>query len=154
MQRGAKPPIRENAIAVLAVIPAEEDRDALRRLFRGSNWLPSFAGSIAETMRRLKQSPTAVVLCDRDLPDGSWKDLLAATGTLMRPPRLVLTSRLADERLWTEALNLGCHEVLPQPFRASELFLVISFAWRSWQAGAEDPINRVHALADAAATSG
>jgi DNA-binding NtrC family response regulator len=153
MRGGAEPPIQENAIAVLAVIPDEDDRDALRRLFRGSNWLLSFAGSIAETMRRLKQSPTAVVLCDRDLPDGSWKDLLAATGTLMRPPRLVVTSRLADERLWAEALNLGCYEVLAQPFRATELFLVISFAWLSWQAGAEDIIHRVHALAEAATSS-
>jgi DNA-binding response OmpR family regulator len=74
-------------------------------------------------------------------------------GTLSRPPRLVVTSRLADERLWAEALNLGCHDVLAQPFRANELFPVLSFAWRSWQAGAEDTIHRVHALAEAATSS-
>jgi DNA-binding response OmpR family regulator len=144
---------KENAVAVLAVIPNETDRDALRGLFRHSNWLLSFTSSIGETMRSLKKAPVSVVLCDRDLADGSWKDLLTAMGTLSRPPRLVVTSRLADERLWAEALNLGCHDVLAQPFRANELFPVLSFAWRSWQAGAEDTIHRVHALAEAATSS-
>jgi len=126
----------ENALAVLAVIPNQGDRDALRGLFRHSNWLVSFTNSIAETMRSLKESPMAVVLCDRDLPDGSWKDLLAATQTVGRPPRVVLTSRLVDGRVWAEALSLGCHNVIPQPFLASELFPVLSFAWRNWRAGA------------------
>jgi DNA-binding NtrC family response regulator len=126
----------ENALAVLAVIPNEEDRVALRGLFRHSNWFVSFTSSIAETMRSLKESPLPVVLCDRDLPDGNWKDLLAATQTVRRPPRVVVTSRLVDGRLWAEALSLGCHNVLPQPFHASELFPVLSFAWRNWRAGA------------------
>ena len=130
------PPGPGNALAVLAVIPHEEDRDALRGLFRHSNWFVSFKSSIAEAMAALKESPLPVVLCDRDLPDGTWKDLLAATQTVRCPPRVVVTSRLVDRRLWAEALSLGCHDVLPQPFLASELFPVLSFAWRNWRAGA------------------
>jgi DNA-binding NtrC family response regulator len=151
-------PRQENALAVLAVIPNEEDRDALRGLFRRSNWLVSFTSSIAETMRSLKESPMPVVLCDRDLPDGSWKDLLATVHTLRRPPRVVVTSRLVDERLWAEALNFGCHDVLPQPFHPSELFPVLSFAWRSWPDEREDCERDcekfAHPQACAAATSG
>ena len=133
-----KLPGQENALVVLAVIPDEAERDALRGLFRRSNWLVSFTSSIAETMRSLKEAPMPVVLCDRDLPDGSWKGLLTAVQTLRRPPRIVVTSRLVDERLWAEALNLGCHDVLPQPFHASELFPVLSFAWRNWPGERED----------------
>jgi CheY-like chemotaxis protein len=140
-------PGQENALAVLAVIPNEADRDALRVLFRRSNWLVSFVSSIAETVRSLQKSPMPVVLCDRDLPDGSWKELLAAVHTLRRPPRVVVTSRLVDERLWAEALNLGCHDVLSQPFRASELFPVLSFAWRSWPGEREDCDRFAHAAA-------
>ena len=131
-------PGQENAVAVVAVIPNEDDRNTLRGLFRGSNWLLSFTGSIAETMRWLKASATPVVICDRDLPDGSWKELLASTQSLCRPPRLVVTSRFADERLWAEALNLGCHDVLPQPLDAGEMFRVLNFAWRTWHDERED----------------
>jgi len=108
---------QENRVTVLAVIPTD---------------------SIAETVRCLKGSSTPVVLSDRDLPDGSWRELLAEIQTLSRPPRLVVTSWLADERLSAEALNLGCHDVLAQPFRASELFRVLNFAWRSWRSEEED----------------
>jgi hypothetical protein len=45
---------------------------------------------------------------------------------------VVVTSRLADKRLWAEALNLGCYDVLPQPFDSGELFRVLSQTWRNW----------------------
>jgi DNA-binding NtrC family response regulator len=142
-----KLPGQENALAVLALIPNEADRDRLRDLFGRSNWLVSFTSSIAETVRSLTQSPMPVVLCDRDLPDGSWKDLLAAVHTLRRPPRVVVTSRSVDASLWAEALNLGCHDVLAQPFHAGELFPVLSFAWRSWPGEREDCEVFAHAAA-------
>jgi DNA-binding response OmpR family regulator len=103
-------------------------------------------------MHWLKRWSTPVVLCDRDLPDGSWKDLLGATKTLSRPPRVVVTSRLAEERLWAEALNLGCHDVLHQPFQASELFRVLNLAWRNWHDGAEDFGDCAQALPAVVAT--
>jgi hypothetical protein len=106
--RNLTPHGQENRVAVLAVIPDEKDREALREVFLRSNWLLSLTGSIAETVGCLKGSLTPVILCDRDLPDGSWKELLAELQTLSRPPLLVVTSWLADERLWAEALNLGC----------------------------------------------
>jgi CheY-like chemotaxis protein len=37
------------------------------------------------------------------------------------PPMLIVTSRLADDYLWAEALNLGAYDVLAKPFDASEV---------------------------------
>jgi DNA-binding NtrC family response regulator len=130
-----EPSGQESAVTVLAVIPDENDQNALRGIFRRSNWALALTGSIAETMRYLERSPQPVVLFARDLPDGRWEDLLAATQRLSHPPRLVITSRFADEHLWAEALNLGCHDVLAQPFLAGEVFRVLNFAWRSWHGG-------------------
>jgi len=42
-----------------------------------------------------------------------------------RPPLLIVTSRLADERLWAEVLNLGAHDVLAKPFNAEEVVRVL-----------------------------
>jgi DNA-binding response OmpR family regulator len=56
-----------------------------------------------------------VVVCERDLPPGSWKDVLEQVTILSDPPSLIVTSRLADERLWAEALNLGAYDVLAKP---------------------------------------
>ena len=40
-------------------------------------------------------------------------------------PNLVVTSRLADDRLWAEVLNLGGWDVLSTPFEAAELIRVL-----------------------------
>ncbi len=49
------------------------------------------------------------------------------------PPLLIVTSRLADEYLWAEALNLGAWDVLAKPFDREEVSRVLGFAWRHWQ---------------------
>jgi DNA-binding response OmpR family regulator len=47
-------------------------------------------------------------------------------------PLLIVTSRLADERLWAEALNLGAYDVLAKPFDTAEVVRVVSLAWQHW----------------------
>lgn len=69
------------------------------------------------------------VLTERDVPGGGWKKILSALERLPHPPLLVVTSRLADDHLWAEALNLGAHDVLATPFRATELVWVVENAW-------------------------
>jgi hypothetical protein len=43
-----------------------------------------------------------------------------------------VTSRLADERLWSEVLNLGGYDVLPQPLDRNEALRTIGLAWDRW----------------------
>jgi hypothetical protein len=42
---------------------------------------------------------------------------------------MIVTSRLADERLWAEVLNLGGYHLLAKPFDASEVVRVVGTAW-------------------------
>ena len=49
------------------------------------------------------------------------------------PPLLIVTSRLADERLWAEALSLGAYDVLAKPFDPEEVVRIVGFAWKNWQ---------------------
>jgi DNA-binding response OmpR family regulator len=74
-----------------------------------------------------------VVVCERDLLPGSWREILAETARLPFPPFLIVTSRLADERLWAEALNVGAYDVLAKPFDAKEVVWVLSLAWLHWK---------------------
>lgn len=45
-----------------------------------------------------------------------------------QPPKLIVASRLADERLWAEVLNLGGYDLLVKPFVADEVQRVVSLA--------------------------
>jgi DNA-binding response OmpR family regulator len=46
---------------------------------------------------------------------------------------LNVSSRLADDYPWAEALNLGAYDVLAKPFEATEVIRIVSLAWRHWQ---------------------
>jgi DNA-binding response OmpR family regulator len=68
----------------------------------------------------------AAVFCECTLPDGTWKEILARTGSLAEPPPVVVTSRLADDYLWAEVLNLGGYDVLAKPLMAEEVRRVLA----------------------------
>jgi len=63
----------------------------------------------------------------------TWRELLDRTRRLPHPPLVIVTSRLADEQLWAEALNLGAYDVLAKPYDRTEVTRVVSSAWRRWQ---------------------
>jgi DNA-binding response OmpR family regulator len=46
----------------------------------------------------------------------------------VNPPDLIVASRLADEYLWAEVLNLGGYDVLAKPFNAEEVRRVVGLA--------------------------
>jgi DNA-binding response OmpR family regulator len=50
--------------------------------------------------------------------------------TLDYPPPLIVSDRLADERLWAEVLNLGAYDLLAMPFDAKEVLHAVSAARR------------------------
>jgi DNA-binding NtrC family response regulator len=120
-------------VPTLSVSPVEEDHDALERLLSRKNWRIQRANSLISGAAKLRQSRVPVVVCERDLLPGSWREMLAETARLAFPPFLIVTSRLADERLWAEALNVGAYDVLAKPFDAKEVVRVVSLAWLHWK---------------------
>ncbi len=123
----------DTTVSVLAVSPYEEDHASLRSIFNHSNWKISAASSHQEAVRFLQSNRIAVLISERDLPDGSWKDLLETFRLLPYPPLLVVTSKHADDSLWAEVLNLGAYDVLSKPFDRAEVTRIISLAWLHWK---------------------
>ena len=83
-------------------------------------------------MAILQESEIGVVLCERDLSPGDWKDMLERVRYVTDAPPLIVTSRHADDRLWAEALGCGAYDVLAKPFDRRELVRSVSLAWRHW----------------------
>ena len=73
------------------------------------------------------------MICDTNLPDGVWRDLLNQISQLVNAPNLIVTSRLADERLWAYVLNAGGYDLLLVPFNADEVVRVTTHAWLDWR---------------------
>jgi DNA-binding NtrC family response regulator len=122
-----------STITVLAVSSSPEDFASVRAIFANSRWRLYQAESCAEAMLLISAHPIRVVISIADQLDGTWRDLLAHGALLRRPPKLIVASRFADDRLWAEALNLGAYDVLAMPLRAAEVFRSVSLAWRHWE---------------------
>ncbi len=118
--------------AILLVSPFEQDHVSLGHMFHRSAWKLSGALTCREALSHVRQHVIPVVICERDLTDGIWTDFLEAAAAAAHPPAVIVASRLADERLWAEVLNVGGWDVLAKPFETREVFHSVSSAWRQW----------------------
>ena len=109
------------AIKVL-VVCSSAGADMLVGMLRAGNCVVRTVNGFREASGHLSNAGNPVVICERSLPDGEWKDLLGKT------PRLIVTSHAADEALWAEVLNLGGYDVLAQPFDEQEVRRVLTMA--------------------------
>lgn len=115
-------------ITILAVTPHAGDRISLERIL-GSHWWQLVAVSnLKEALASVQEHGVSVIICERDLPDGTWHSLLEALAEIPGRPKLIVCSRLADHGLWAEVLNLGGYDVLMAPFDQEEVLRVVSLA--------------------------
>jgi len=119
-------------LKVLSVSPVEEDHLSLEAIVGHSTWKLFKAQRLSAALAVLRQQDISVVLCERDLMPGSWIDMLENIRELSHPPSLIVTARLADERLWVEALNLGAWDVLAKPYEPIEVLRSVKIAWQHW----------------------
>ena len=126
-----RPP--ERVVPVLAVTPFEEDHGFLKGIFSHSNWKLLEARTRREALESPRENRSPVVISERDLPDGNWKDIWNELALQADPSPLIVAYRLADDYLWMEALTLGAFDVLVKPFETKEVLRVVSVAWRQWK---------------------
>jgi len=126
---GTNEPVGAAQVTVLAVAP-EADRAALRRILEHSRWTLVEASTIAEALATLQERVSVVLICEAELPDGTWAELLKHSQDLPAPPPVIVTARQADDDFWMQVLNHGGYNVLGKPFSEREVFEMVSVAWR------------------------
>jgi DNA-binding response OmpR family regulator len=119
---------------ILAISASEATHVRLSEIMCQLQWDIDSAYSRADAINVMRSGPVPVIVCDRDLPDGTWKDILEESALQECPSYVIVTTRLAhDAHLWCEVLHLGGDEVLVIPFEPMEVFQSISTGWRHWE---------------------
>jgi two-component system, NtrC family, C4-dicarboxylate transport response regulator DctD len=113
----------------LLVSPAEEDHETLEHVFDLHGWSLQVVSCLDSAAALLGENSVSVVITERDLPGGSWRDVLRTITALPRPPLVIVISQMVDDYLWAEALNLGVHDVLAKPLVHAEVVRVLASAW-------------------------
>jgi DNA-binding response OmpR family regulator len=119
-------------LTILSISPVEEDHKCLQEIIGHSNCILLKADRVPPALAFLQQQQISVVLCEHDLQPEAWIDILRNTTHKRNPPCLIVTSRLADDRLWAEALNLGAWDVLSKPFNRTEVLYSVAGAGEHW----------------------
>ena len=121
-------------VSALVVGLPDADRRQFAEIFAGRGWQLAMSPTLGDARKAIDAGGASVVVCERDLPDGGWREILEDLLGLADPPPLVVTSRLADELLWAEVLNRGGYDVLAKPLDEEEVTRVIGAASRHFEA--------------------
>jgi DNA-binding response OmpR family regulator len=121
------PPLKaEGPLDVLAILTSQTDRAQLENIFEKAGWRIAFADAIEDAATR----PIPIVLYDRDLPGADWRQAVQQlAGNSQHPRKVILASFVADDYLWEEVIHFGGYDILPKPFRESEVLHTMQFAW-------------------------
>ena len=122
----------EFSVCALLLGEHEEGRRLLHEVFRDAGWLLLEASDREKALECIDSQPVQVVIASCDAGGWSWKKLLDNLRRRKHPPQLIVTSRTADEQLWSEVLNCGGYDVLPQPFQRDEIERVVASARRHY----------------------
>jgi DNA-binding NtrC family response regulator len=117
-------------VTLLLVSEQVSDWISLAGILSRSNWELRVRTTCRDALTLLRETHLPVVICDDESTNGHWQSLLDDLSTLASPPALIVSSRLADERLWAKVLNLGGYDVLPTPFEKTEVLRVCYQAWK------------------------
>ncbi len=117
------PKPRPSAARLLFVGNGLDEHLSLQRILDG--WTIHTAGTCAQAIQMLDAERPTVIVCEEELPDGSWRSLVAAAKSLPSPAPVIVLSRGENEQLWTEVLRSGGFDVVAcplDPFRVSLAF--------------------------------
>ena len=124
--------IDSQAVVGLAVSPFEEDLSFFQHMFDDAGWKLLSARTRREAVAELSHGAIAVVVCERHLIDGNWKDVLSRLASISNPPRLNVVSHRSDDGLWTEVLNMGGFDLLCVPLQEVEVVHAVGLAVFDW----------------------
>jgi len=125
---------QEGFVSALMVGDYEEDRLLLHDIFRRLGWRLFEARDRRRGLEYLERHPVQVVLAESHTPRWTWKRVLGDLRRLAHPPQLIVTSRVADDSLWAEVLNVGGYDVLARPLETDEVERVVAAARRRYDA--------------------
>jgi len=127
----SKRPDDSVSLTILSVSQDGSDHGFLESTFRhpSSTILQATDASSARLLLG-RRDDISVIVCNDDSRSMMWKKILNYVDDLVSPrPCLVVSSRLADDYLWSEVLSSGGWDVLAKPFDRIEVLRSVRSAW-------------------------
>jgi DNA-binding response OmpR family regulator len=122
----------EDSVCALLLGEHDEGQLLIQQVFQDAGWRLLEAGDRKKARQHLDHDAIHVVIARSEAPGWDWREVLRNLRRRAHPPQLIVTSRTADEHLWSEVLNCGGYDVLPEPFHRDEIERVVAAARRHY----------------------
>ncbi len=109
------------------------NRQALRAILIQHGLDPICSSTVQETRETLAKLPVSIVFCERQLADGSFRDLLKTAKQARPEVFVVVTSRTGNSDEYFEAKRLGAFEVISSPCHPTDGGWVVIRAMPEWR---------------------
>lgn len=106
---------------VLVVSSDVEKRRELAAILRRENIDAIRAGTVRECRAILAKDGVGLIFCDKQLLDGTYRDLIAASRAMKSRARVVVTSHEGEWDEYLEAMRLGAFDVIASPCRPTDV---------------------------------
>jgi DNA-binding response OmpR family regulator len=123
---------RRSRVTIVSILLEDQDRSLIAEVCYQNQWDVFFAKTCAEARQVSEQIKPHVILLDRDLADGDWRNSLSACAASSAGACTMLISRVTDDYLWNEVVCNGGYDVLPKPLREQDVLRAVKFAWSYW----------------------
>jgi FixJ family two-component response regulator len=117
-------------IRVAGLVVDDRDRASLSSLEEHDHWQVHIEDNPSLTALSKLESP--IIIWDRDLTGGDWRNIVHALASLPQRPCVLLLSRVVDDYLWNEVVRVGGYDVLSKPLKEAEVVRVVRLAWSYW----------------------
>jgi DNA-binding response OmpR family regulator len=114
---------------VLYVTRQADDAGELSRMLSPLRFRVDRAESVQQARRQLLATEYDIVVTEAQLLDGKWLDVLHLVRDSSHEPAVIVTGRDMEAQFRVQALHLGAHDLLPQPFSQAEVERIFSNAF-------------------------
>ena len=116
---------------IVVASPDMESRRSLATILTRLGLDPICTSTVSECRAMLAKENVGLVFCDRDLADGNYRDILAASRATKRQPPVVLTGHSGNCDENHEALGFGDLGVTATPYRPTDVEWMVIQAGRA-----------------------
>jgi DNA-binding NtrC family response regulator len=117
----------------MAVMGEGPGRDALQAVFRDFGWKLVVAETSASAIARQEKEPLPIILYERELTEGGWRQAVFLFSRLSPRPCVILLSRSSDKNLWDELVRCGGFDLLRNPVDRDAVLRTVRAGWSIWQ---------------------
>jgi len=127
---------------ILVVSACLENRRALLRILKGLPINAFTVSTVQQAHEVLSSHSIRLIFCEKNLADGSYRDLLAAVHSSQAKTLLVLMLCPGEWEEYLEAMRVGAIEVLPCPLQSTDVELILIRAARDLEAQMDRPLEK------------